>query len=263
MSSAVIAITIYIFSSATAAQDTAARQELLPTGKLRVAIAVGVEPSALYALKDGETYRGVTVDLAKGLAAKLDVPVTFVVYNSSPGILADADANKWDVTFLPVDENRKNLVAFGPPYHLLQSTFLVSPSSKIYKLEDVGTGVRVAGIENTATFRAAKAWAKDAIFLNVPTPEAAFALLQEGKADAIAFSRESLRGFAAKIPNSRILDGGFLNSTTAVAVPKGKSAALAYVTAYVEEAKASGTVQRAFESIGLKNSIVAPVGMKP
>jgi polar amino acid transport system substrate-binding protein len=84
-----------------------------------------------------------------------------------------------------------------------------------------------------------------------------------GKADAIALGRASLGGVAAKIPGSRILDGGFLNSTTAVAVPKGKAAALAYVSAFVEEAKASGLVRRGFDNVGLKNEQVAPPGMKP
>jgi polar amino acid transport system substrate-binding protein len=60
-----------------------------------------------------------------------------------------------------------------------------------------------------------------------------------------------------------VLDGGFLNSTTAVAVAKGKPAALAYVTEFVEEAKASGLVRRALDSMGLRTSQVAPAGMKP
>ena len=63
------------------------------------------------------------------------------------------------------------------------------------------------------------------------------------------------------MPGSRILDGGFLNSTTSVAVPKGKPAALAYVTDFIEEAKAAGLVRQAFDAMGLKSSQVAPAGM--
>ncbi len=250
-------------SGAVMAQDADVKKELVPSGKLRVGIAVGKEPSALFVLKDGDGYKGVAIELGKGMAAKLGVPVEFVPYLSSPEIIADANAGKWDVTFMPVDEARKKIIEFGAPYHLLQSTYLVAPGSKIQKLEDVGSGVRVAGIEGTATFRAAQASAKDATFIGVPSPVAAAALLEQGKADAIAFSREALTGFAAKISGARILDGGFLNSTTAVAVPKGKPAALAFVTSYVEEAKASGAVRRAFDAVGLTTSTVAPAGMKP
>jgi polar amino acid transport system substrate-binding protein len=48
-----------------------------------------------------------------------------------------------------------------------------------------------------------------------------------------------------------------------VAVPKNRPAALAYVSAFIEEAKASGLVRQAFDAIGLKGSAVAPPGMKP
>lgn len=263
MKTFMIAATVSLLAGAAMAQDADVKKELIPTGKLRVGIAVGKEPSALFVLKDGDGYKGVAIELGKGMAAKLGVPVEFVAYQSSPEIIADANAGKWDVTFMPVDETRKKIIDFGAPYHVLQSTYMVAPGSKIQKLEDVGAGVRVAGIEGTATFRAAQASAKDATFINVPSPAGAAALLQEGKADAIAFSREALTGFAAKMPGTRILDGGFLNSTTAVAVPKGRAAAHAYVTAYVEEAKASGLVRKAFDSVGLQVATVAPAGMKP
>ena len=86
--------------------------------------------------------------------------------------------------------------------------------------------------------------------------------MRGGEVDALAFSRESLTGLAPKVPSSRILDGGFLNSTTSVAVPKGKPEALAYVSEFIEEAKASGLVRQAFDELGLKSSVVAPAGIK-
>jgi polar amino acid transport system substrate-binding protein len=46
-------------------------------------------------------------------------------------------------------------------------------------------------------------------------------------------------------------------------VPKGKPAALGFVGEFIEEAKASGLVRRAFDEMGLKTSVVAPAGMKP
>jgi polar amino acid transport system substrate-binding protein len=46
-------------------------------------------------------------------------------------------------------------------------------------------------------------------------------------------------------------------------VPKGKPAALEYVSAFTEEAKASGLVRKALDAMGLKSSQVAPAGMKP
>ena len=62
---------------------------------------------------------------------------------------------------------------------------------------------------------------------------------------------------------ARVLEGGFMNSTTAIAVPRGKPLALAFVTEFIEAAKASGEVRRSFDAIGLTGSMVAPAGMQP
>ncbi|HEX5507517.1 MAG TPA: transporter substrate-binding domain-containing protein [Pseudolabrys sp.] len=241
-------------------------KELVPTGTLRVAIAYGPTPSALYALKDPATgnFRGVTITLGTALAKKLGVPVEFVPHLASGEIQAEASANKWDVTFMPVDATRKKIVDFGNAYHLLQSTFLVAPGSKIMKIEDTNDPkVRIGGVAGTATYRAAQRAVPKATFVTVPGVAAAVEAMKAGKIDAIGLSRESLAGIANKIPGSRILDGGFLNSSTAIAVTKGKPEALAYVSTFIEEAKASGLVRKAFDDMGLKNSQVAPAGMKP
>ena len=241
-------------------------KELIPTGKLRVAIAVAPAPSAFYAVKDGATgkFRGVTVDLGAAMARKLGVPVEFVPHLASGEIRNSAASGKWDVTFMPVDEERKKVVDFGNAYHLLQSTYLVVPGSKLLKVEDVNAaGIRVGGVANTATFRAAQRTAPKATFVTVAGVEPAITAMNASEIDCMALSRESLSGLVTKIPDSRILEGGFLNLSTAVAVPKGKPDALAYVSAFIEEAKANGLVRKALDSMNLQTSQVAPAGMKP
>jgi polar amino acid transport system substrate-binding protein len=241
-------------------------QELAPTGKLRVAIAVAPAPSALYAIKDDATgqYRGVTVELGSAMARKLGVPVEFVPHLASGEIQNSAASEKWDVTFMPVDEERKKIVDFGNAYHLLQSTYLVARGAKFANVDDANaSGVRIGGVANTATFRAAQRTAPKATFVALPGVDAVVAAMKDGEIDCIALSRESLSGLAPKIPGSRILDGGFLNSSTAVAVPKGKPEALVYVSQFVEEAKSSGLVRRAFDAMNLQSAQVAPPGMKP
>ncbi len=240
-------------------------KELAPTGKLRVAIAVAPAPSARYVVKDSATgkFRGVAVDLGSALAKKLGVPVEFVPHLASGEIQNSAAGGKWDVTFMPVDDERKKFVDFGNAYHLLQSTYLVPAGSKIMKIEDANaSGVRIGGV-SSVTFRAAQKASPQATFVTFSGVDAAIAAIKASEIDCIALSRESLTGVAPKIPGSRILDGGFLNSSTAVAVPKGKPEALAYVSQFIEEAKASGLVRKAFDAMDLKNSQVAPADMKP
>ncbi len=244
--------------------DAAALKELAPTGKLRLAIAVSPSPSAQFAIQDGNTYRGVAVTLGRALAAKLGVPIEIIPHQASGEIQNSAASNRWDVAFLPVDDERKKFVDFGNAYHLLQSTFLVGSGSKIQSVKDADAkGVGLGGVANTATFRAAKKATPNATHIDFTGVDAAVAAMREGKIVGIALSRESLSGLLGKIAGSRILDDAFLNSSTAVCVPKGKPAALAYVSEFIEEAKASGLVRKALDEMGLKSSQIAPAGMKP
>ena len=129
--------------SADPATD-AVKKELVPTGTLRVAIAVAPAPSALYVIKDATTgqFRGVSIELGSALAKKLGVPVEFLPHLASGEIQNEAASGKWDVTFMPVDEERKKFVDFGNAYHLLQSTYLVAPGSKLTKVEDANAARR-------------------------------------------------------------------------------------------------------------------------
>jgi polar amino acid transport system substrate-binding protein len=47
-----------------------------------------------------------------------------------------------------------------------------------------------------------------------------------------------------------------------VAVPKNRPAALAYVTDFIETAKATGVVRRAFDKAGFKDAVVAPAASR-
>lgn len=250
--------------TATARAD--AMKELVPTGKLRVAIAIAPSPSALYALKDANSgkFRGVTVDLGTALAKKLSVPVDFIPHLASGEIQNSAASGKWDVTFMPVDDERKKFVDFGNAYHLLQSTYLVAPDSTLTTVWDADTpGLRIGGAANTATFRASQRSAPNAIFISFPGITAAVDAMKARELDAIALSREALGGLAAQIPGARVLEGSFLNTATAVAVPKGKPEARLYVSQFIEDAKASGLVRKSFDAMNLHSSQVAPAGMTP
>jgi polar amino acid transport system substrate-binding protein len=236
-------------------------KEVAPGGVLRVGIGVGPVPSAFWATRDpanGEP-RGVTVDLARAMAQDLGVPLRLVAYANSGEVTAAGPKGEWDVAFMPVDEVRARMVDFGPAYYLTESTYLVAAGSPIRALADVDRpGVRVAGVDGTTTTRSAQRSLKHNTVKNYRTADELFEAMRAGNADAIALGRESLAGLQAKLPGSRILDGHFQATGTAVAVPKGRSAALAYVSAFVEQAKKDGTVRRALDAAGLKGSPVAP-----
>ena len=241
--------------------DDAARRELFPTGKLRVGIGVGAAPSAFWTTKDPVSGkpRGVTVNLGQALADKLGVPLELVVYPNSGEVTAAGPQGEWDVAFMPVDDERRKVVDFGPAYFLSTSTYMVRPGSPIKTIAEVDrSGVRVAGIANTTTARTAIATLKNAKLTTFRSVDEVVAKMKAGEIDAIALGRESLAGLAPQLPGARVLDGYFHAAGTAVAVPKGKPAAHAYVTRFIEDGKADGTVRRALDAAGFKDLAVAP-----
>src|ERR1700751_2684635 len=83
-----------------AGDDAAAVKELTSTGKLRVAVAVSPAPSALYSIKDPPgKLKGVTIELGRALAAKLQVDPQFLEFLASVEIQNSAANDVWDVSF--------------------------------------------------------------------------------------------------------------------------------------------------------------------
>jgi polar amino acid transport system substrate-binding protein len=241
--------------------DEQARRELSPTGKLRVGIGAGASPSAFWTTRDPSSGkpRGVTVNLGQALADRLGVPLELVVYPNSGEVTAAGPKGEWDVTFVPMDDERKKVIDFGPAYYLSTSTYMVRPGSTIMTLAEVDRpGVRVAGIAGTTTARTAIATLKNTKLQNFRTVDEIVARMKAGEIDAVALGRESLRGLAPQLPGARVLDGHFHAAGTAVAVPKGHAAALAYVTRFIDEGKKNGSVRAALDRAGFSDLSVAP-----
>jgi polar amino acid transport system substrate-binding protein len=234
--------------------------ELTPTGKLRVGLVSAPALSALFVVKDKDAApRGVPVDLANELARQLGVEAEFMVAPNT-GELTDALASgEIDVSFMPVDDERRKRIEFGPIYFLVESTYLATEASGIRTAEEVDRpGVRVVGIANTTTIRAATRTLKHTTIKAMQSVGEAVAMLASGKADAFALSRDSLPPFAKMLPGSRITTGGFQLTGIAIAVPKGRPAALAMVTKFMDKAKHFGVVRRALDRAGFPNEPVAP-----
>ena len=169
------------------AQEAAAVKELIPTGKLRFGVAFAPKMSALFVVKDpGGSPRGVTVDLGNELAKRLGVPIEFMVAPNT-GALTDALASAAiDVAFMPVDEERKKRLEFGPAYCLVESTYMVTAASGIRTLAAVDRpGVRVVGIANTTTIRAAGRSLINTTPIAATSIDDAVAMLRAGQAGCL------------------------------------------------------------------------------
>lgn len=237
-----------------------AQAELAPAGTLRIALVEAPSAGIFFAERTSDgTARGVTPALAAELGRVSGLEMTCRLFPNSGEATNALCSGEADVGFMPVDEMRRSLVAFGPSYYRLESTYLVTGKSGIDVLAEVDRpGIRVVGIANTTTIRAASR----SLTRTQPTPvesvAEALASVRDGRADALALSRDSLQPMLALLPGSRLLDGGFQQTTISVAVPRGRPAALAFVTEWLEAAKAEGVVRRIFDDLGFAQEAVAP-----
>jgi polar amino acid transport system substrate-binding protein len=259
-----VALALALGACALPQQDggaAAARQQLAPTGKLRAGINVGPSANVFRASPDPATKRprGVAVDLALALGERLEVPVELLPYPSYKELLAAAARGEFDVTFLPFDTERARVLAFGPAYYRLELTYLVSAPSGIHAVADVDRpGMRVAAVERSVTAQNRQKALKNAKLLQLRSLDEVRDHLRDGKADAAAGGRESMVSLAAQVPGTRVLEESFDSTAVAIAVLKDRPAALAYASDFIESAKASGLVRRAFDGAGFKDAAVAP-----
>ena len=246
--------------------SAAVRQQLAPTGKVRVAISVGPTANTFRATLDAATSRprGVAVDLANALGEKLGAPVELMMYDNYVDLLEAARRGAWDVTFLPFDEERAKLMDYGPAYYRSELTYLVRSGSAIYAQADVDRpGVRIAVAEGSVSARNRQQALKSATLLHFKTLAEIREQVRAGKVDAAAASRETLAGLAAQLPGARVLEGSFhVAEGVAVAVPKTRPAALGFVSDFIETAKATCVVRRAFDNAGFKDAVVAPAASR-
>jgi polar amino acid transport system substrate-binding protein len=238
------------------ANADALKDEIAPTGKLRVAIAISPAGGAFWSTKtESGLYAGVPVDLGREMAAQLGVPVEYVVHQNS-GQITDAVAKgTWDVTFLPKDPEREAKMTFGPIYEVADATYIVKPGSTVANFADLDQpGVKVAAVNNTTTMRGAIAHLKTARVTGYQTCDEIFNLLKNGEIDAFALSRDQLNAMARKIPGTRVLDETFKQTVTAVAVPPNHPLAAAFVARFTTEAVTNGTLRKAYDNNGLKDT---------
>jgi polar amino acid transport system substrate-binding protein len=231
--------------------------DLVKAGKIRVGLFV---PQFTKDAATGEL-RGVWAESARALAARIGVQLVLVEHPTPPGAVACLKAGACDLLFLPLDDRAAGVGDFSSPIFQFDYTLLVPAGSAIRSVADADRpGVRIAAVRNHASTYELSRHLKQAELVYAETPDPTFELLRAGQAAAMASARNTLLAYANRLPNSRVLEDRYGANINRMVVPKGMPDRLAYVTEFVEEAKASGLVQKAIERTGPRGVTVAPRG---
>jgi polar amino acid transport system substrate-binding protein len=236
--------------------------DLVQAGQIRVGLGLGNHASAMKDPATGEMH-GMASDLANALAARVGVPLQIVEYPRPGAVFDGAQSGAWDVTFLVIDPDRTAEAEVSPPYMQSDFTYLVPAGSAIRDVADADQpGISIGVPRGDAVDLSLSRILKQAQLVRAESQAAGIDLLRVGKVDAYAAPRSALLALSAQVPGSHVLPDAFAMTSWAAFVPKGHDERLAYVTAFVEEAKANGMLAQLIEREGLRGVEVTPVAKR-
>jgi polar amino acid transport system substrate-binding protein len=244
---------------ATGPAPSAAAAALAPTGRLRASINLG---NPILARRDpiSGAAAGVSVDLARLLAAELGVPLELLIVDAAAKSVDVVKADQADIGFFAIDPRRGEGIRFSAPYVLIEGAYLVRSGSPISANDQVDRpGARIVVGRGSAYDLYLSRALKSATLVRVPTsPEVVDAFLAQN-ADAAAGVKQQLEADAARVGGVRLLPGRFMVIEQAMGVPGGRDdAALKLLVEFVERAKASGFVAAALARHRIQGAVVAP-----
>lgn len=234
--------------------------ELAPSGTLRAAINLG---NVVLAHQDAAgALGGVTVDLARALAAELELPLELIAYPTAGAVIPGLAKDAWDIAFLAAEPERAAVIQFTAPYVYIDATYLVRDEAPFQSAAEVDAeGVRVTVVKGAAYDLALTRLLRSATLVRADSWPESIALLMEGGLDAAAGIRQALDD--AVKPGFRVIADRFSRVEQGMATPQGRPLAARHVAAFLEEKKASGFIRDALDRHGQKSATVAPAAIVP
>jgi polar amino acid transport system substrate-binding protein len=234
--------------------------DLAQSGAMRTGLGIGSLTTATRNPATGEV-NGPALVLGRALAARIGTQFVSVEYPRPGAVVDGLRTNAWDVSVLIVDPVRAEQVDFSNPFLRSDLTYLVTGASTIQHVADADqSGVRIAVARGDTSDLALTRTLKRAELVRTDSIPAAVELLRSGSVNAVALNRPSLIVLSATLSGSRVLSDGFIDIYSAMAVPKGHEGRLAYINEFIEEAKASGLVNRMIETLAMQGVRAAPPG---
>jgi polar amino acid transport system substrate-binding protein len=234
-----------------------AREILAPNGRLRVGAFPGSPVSMARDGKTGEIH-GLAIDLGKALASRLGVAFVQVDYQRIAEVLAGMKAGDVDFTISNSTSARAVDVDFSQTLISLELGYLVPAASPIATISDLDQfGLRAGVTQGSTTQGTLPNILPNAIV--VPAPNAGHAIEMFGRRelDLFATNKPTLFEMSDRMPGSRVLDGRWGVEHIAIAIPKGRAAAMEYLRRFVAEVQTSGLLEQAAERAGLRGVVKA------
>jgi polar amino acid transport system substrate-binding protein len=233
---------------------TSVRADLAPSGVLRASINLG---NPVLAQGTPDEPSGVTVDIAREIARRLEVPLELVCFDAARKSFEALTTGQADICFLAIEPARADEVAFTAPYVIIEGVFAVRRESGLSAVGDVDReGVRIGVKRGSAYDLYLTRTLQHATV--VRGDEGVDVFLAEGL-EAAAGIRQPITRFVAENPGFRLIDERFMQIRQAVGTTKTRHPdTVAYLHALVEDLKATGFIADSLLRSGQPDAAVAP-----
>ena len=232
---------------------------LAPTGHLRVGVYQGSPTSMVTDTKTGQTH-GLTYDLGRELAQRLSVPVEYVTFPRIADVIDAIKNGQIDFTVSNASPARAQIVAFSQTLISVELGYLVPANSPVTREDEIDRGGILIGVTKGGTSeRTLSAKFKNATIVPAESVNVAVEMLKRGELDVYATNKAILFEMSDALPGARILDASWGQEHMALAVPKGRDAAMGILQAFVRDMQASGLLAQYQQQAGLRGAVIEAV----
>jgi len=229
-------------------------KDLATDGVLRASINLG-NPVLAQGTPDAPS--GVTVDIAREIALRLDVPVELICFDAARKSFEAMTSGQADLCFLAIDPAREAEVAFTAPYVVIEGVYAVPRESPIVGVAEVDRpGIRV-GVKRGSAYD---------LYLSRTLQHATVVPGDEGTTafrnhnlEVAAGIRQPITDYVAANPDLRVIDERFMQIQQAVGTTKTRSPeTVAFLHTLIEDLKSSGFIAASLHRSNRPDATVAP-----
>jgi len=228
--------------------------DLAPGGVLRAAINLG---NPVLAQGTPAEPSGVTVDIARELGQRLGTGVDLVCFDAARQSFEAMAQGHADICFLANEPARAAEVAFTPPYVVIEGVYLVPGDSAITTPAEVDrAGIRVGVNQGSAYDLFLTRTLRQATLVRT---DDGLSALRDQHLEAGAGIRQAATAFAAGHPGYRVIGERFMQIRQALGTTRTRAPqTVDFLTATIEDLKASGFIRDALVRSGQDPTAVAP-----
>ncbi|MCC6494740.1 MAG: glutamate ABC transporter substrate-binding protein [Propionibacteriaceae bacterium] len=214
-------------------------------------------------LKDGDTFKGLDVEVAKYVADKLGY--TEVEFKESPSAqretLLESDQVKMIFATYSITDTRKERISFAGPYFIAGQDLLVSATNTDITGPESLNGKKLCSVTGSTSAQKVKdTLASDVQLQEFDTYSKCVEALAAGTIDAVTTDNVILAGFAAQSQYAgklKVVGSTFSEERYGVGIKKGDKALCEAINTALADMVSSGAWQTAIDNT------VGPSGFKP